>query len=537
MLKSLICWNLVPTHIKTIAFRSLTYTIPGLDAVEQKYVKSQVDTIVNFDYIAACGKKQKGGEKTPNIPHLLPLQRLTVLLDQIKLKDKTERKQFYEQITEKEKKYRAYDSFYIFFLFHRHKNSYISDRYQIADIFKKLLKIQQNQLQNPAAIIKDVDASSTTKLIENISVSGGLSYYEFTSEFSTLNITDIKLNEEIDFMRNLYIITRLLKLPLGQIFHENENLDVQKLALVSNLAKTNSLEVLIQLNVYDQILLKSTKYEAEKNIILKNLARFTFYPTKACKEIQNYELSPVVYYSQFLTNIGYSMQTVRNLFGTNQPKIQESMRRIDQIVQMLKHDILSISASMSKSQQLLEETVWTVDNMCDEEKLIRTINTLNQREKMSRYKKNTIFAAKPTIKYLSDYITSKYGESAKNNLYRASYFQTSEVCLFWSLLNINMLEVLGFTDHQIAAGIGIITYPPVEIRNMMQEMEENPEDYPGLECSYWRDDPKALMLVCYYMEKSRGFSLGTTVTRKQMNILSRYHLSYSFNDYAKHASY
>ncbi len=34
MLKSIICWNL-PTHIKTIAFRSITYTIPGLDAFEQ----------------------------------------------------------------------------------------------------------------------------------------------------------------------------------------------------------------------------------------------------------------------------------------------------------------------------------------------------------------------------------------------------------------------------------------------------------------------------------------------------------------------
>ena len=118
--------------------------------------------------------------------------------------------------------------------------------------------------------------------------------------------------------------------------------------MVLNLAKTNSLEVLIQLNVYDQIMLKSTKYEAEKNTILKNLARFTFYPTEAYKAIQNYELSPVVYYSQLISSIGYSMQTVRNLFGTNNTKIQESMRRINTIVEILKYDILSISASMSK---------------------------------------------------------------------------------------------------------------------------------------------------------------------------------------------
>ena len=48
------------------------------------------------------------------------------------------------------------------------------------------------------------------------------------NKFSTLNITDINVNEEIDFMRNLYIITRLLNLPLAQIFHENGNLDEQK---------------------------------------------------------------------------------------------------------------------------------------------------------------------------------------------------------------------------------------------------------------------------------------------------------------------
>merc|ERR1719354_644284 len=498
--------------------------------------------------MAACGEMQKGGENTQNVTHLLPLQRLTVLLDQIKLKDESERKKFYQEITDK-KNYKC-DSFYFHY---KHKNAYKSDRYQIAWIFKKLLQIQQNQLQNPDAIIKDVNVSSTTKPIENVSVSGGLSYDEFTNEFSTLNITDINVNEEIDFMRNLYIITRLVNLPLAQIFHENGNLDEQKSVLVLNLAKTNSLEVLIQLNVYDQIMLKSTKYEAEKNTILKNLARFTFYPTEAYKAIQNYELSPVVYYSQLISSIGYSMQTVRNLFGTSNTRIQESMRRINTIVEILKYDILSISASMSKSKQILEETVLTAENICEEEKLIRIINSLNQSsENVSNNARLTFLYSKPskyskiTKSYITDYIASKYGENAKYNLYRSTYFQTSEVCLFWTLLNINMLEVLGFTHNQIAAGTGLITYPPVEIRNMMQEMEENPEDYPGLECSYWREDPKALLLVFYYIEKSRGFPLGKTVTpRKNTDILSRFHLinnrdksiDNSFNDYTKHDSY
>ncbi len=60
-------------------------------------------------------------EKTQNVTHLLPLKRLTVLLDQIKLKDETERALLYEQITKKEKKYRKYDSFYIFL--HKQKNA------------------------------------------------------------------------------------------------------------------------------------------------------------------------------------------------------------------------------------------------------------------------------------------------------------------------------------------------------------------------------------------------------------------------------
>ncbi len=59
------------------------------------------------------------GENTQNVTHLLPLQRLTVLLDQIKLKDESERKKFYQEITDK-KNYKC-DSFYFHY---KHKNAY-----------------------------------------------------------------------------------------------------------------------------------------------------------------------------------------------------------------------------------------------------------------------------------------------------------------------------------------------------------------------------------------------------------------------------
>ena len=121
-----------------------------------------------------------------------------------------------------------------------------------------------------------------------------------------------------------------------------------KLDLVLNLFQAHSLEVLIQLNVFDEILLKTVKYEAEKNAILQNLAFSTFYPFKAFKIKQKYQLSPVVYYSQLITSAGYSMQTVRYLFGSNQNFMHIFLKKMELKLKLLNYDFLTISARLSE---------------------------------------------------------------------------------------------------------------------------------------------------------------------------------------------
>ena len=165
---------------------------------------------------------------------------------------------------------------------------------------------------------KSHPGSKKTALIpvKSIYLNEELNFETFKEELKELKLAEVKDFEKVDLFRNLYIITKLFGLSISDAIQESENSIINIDDFCTQLKSTNALEVLIQLNVYEQLLLQDVDSLNDKKKFLSNLIFTVFYHIAESSQLLRWDLSPVLYYSQLLKALGFCENTIRYLFLT-----------------------------------------------------------------------------------------------------------------------------------------------------------------------------------------------------------------------------
>lgn len=165
--------------------------------------------------------------------------------------------------------------------------------------------------------------------VESIYLNEELNFETFKEELKVLKLAEVKVSEHTDLLRNLYIITQLFGLSICDTIQERENSIINIGDFCTQLQSTNPLEVLIQLNVYEQLLLQDVDNLKDKKIYLQNLIFTVFYPIIESSFLMKWDLSPVLYFTQLLTALGFGLNTIRYLFLTRYIPIIACVKKLD----------------------------------------------------------------------------------------------------------------------------------------------------------------------------------------------------------------
>jgi hypothetical protein len=527
--------------------RTLPYILPGLDEFEENYVRKQVDIILTHDYKSTLVENDLMLEysdtfKNANLKttDLLPVKRVSSLLDEIGIKGPNQRQFFYDLLLKfnrppfvKHSDLKPHPfSDLMGTLLTMHKDLLVSlVPYDKEKALKKIVAFIKN-----AIVVKRHSYKTRPKIhtsVNEIFIDDELNFKNFAEELKILNFTIVEISEQTNLMRNLYILTRIFGVQLKDVFIDNQNTNQRIQVWRDNLRTVHALEVLIQVNVYDQLLLQDVTCNNQKKMYFQRLLLSVFYPVISVLKLR-YDLSPVLYYSALIRSLGVDLHTVRNLFLTS--LIPKFLYNIDKVMwQEFDYDFLSAQKCLSERNQIMEE----IDSSTELSKVERllaiflwaNLNHVGTRTSLSSVKAGlNSYLAKQISRWegngsysahICSIITNSFGEPALDTLHRAVCFRPVD-SQYAIIVNLNLLESLAFTKEQIRSGIEVLVYPPVQVQDMITNMDSQPQDFPGFnEDENWRSDPNALHLVSYYIEQSEGFRTEKIVKTQSSRTLIR----------------
>lgn len=513
------------SFVTVLSSRGVSFMIPSLHPLEQQYVSTQSQLILKHEYKSKLKERENIFEITgfnSSSRHLsdeLFVKRLALLLEQVEIKDKKERKRLFKYIDEQSSKINVNN-------FHNSIFSYKSSRL-LQDISTKLLLSKMGQV--PKLKEDKIYESFPQQTLEK---------YPVIQRFFDAKFNKKRTEVCRNIVRNIYILVQLLQVDLTDHIEALEIiLQSQQRAKdhqnYSSFLMPNALEVLIQLNVYDNMFPLDASYDQcskQINICQGVINGFflgqgiqkEFVPNNHISRNESHvnDFSLSYFYIKLMRNVGFEDWAIRHVMNIRSGTMIKLLSRISHSIEKeFENDFVVASKTLSSRLiKLNEECTNQCITLASYEKFLIVTHwylisgdeqipeDVNFYQLLEVINETVLGSKKDTKSSAYRKIEDVLGEKSWSLFLHALDYKRI-LTPYWCHRNLSLLQSQAFTDQQIRDGSQILLYDPALIETFISSIDENTQYYEAFaSSSSWRKDAMALRKMCYYMERSLGFS-------------------------------
>eukprot|EP00088_Acartia_fossae_P070305 TRINITY_DN9374_c1_g1_i2.p1 TRINITY_DN9374_c1_g1~~TRINITY_DN9374_c1_g1_i2.p1 ORF type:complete len:557 (-),score=65.84 TRINITY_DN9374_c1_g1_i2:55-1725(-) len=498
--------------------RPLTFVVPGLHPVEQKYLETQVNLIVNHDFtkkesqrdvMKECGQNHGFCPKTyQNYLDRLFYKRIQAVMDVCEISTREQTRPVFKLLEGKRSKSGLCWSKMVY--------SYMADFMITAHINNNKIELNipaATYIQMSKHIVRDMYRSNDTNPISDFSRHEILEKSLASSQAKQYykKWVNVKEDREVNMARNIYILSEMFQFDLSK---------VQRLETLKNI---RAMEVLVQLNVMDKLIMKDNLNKQE---LMQNQLPFLFYPVVGDRfKWIDIEMNQVALFAKLLASIGcddlciqsvlYFPNKLMVLFYLHLMEIYrtEFDRDFELAQQVLKerwillHQILKKDEDYSMSEVAKVGLIFSCDLVAESKQPDFILRNTVKSFKFNYLYKN--YCSKDSIIVFLREFDEHWGEAAFRAL--KPFMERKQVELPQELTaNLSVLQAAGVSNAMIAEGGAVVlaTYQPGRVLEMVKKLcQGSYEDFPPGVGPNWRTEEKAFRLLAYHLEAQEHFPI------------------------------